>query len=417
MALNALYIGASGLKANSSYLDTIGQNLANLNTVGYKSQSSTFRDLVYQTMTGGSGPTATSGGVNPSQAGSGVTIATASSNFTQGSITPTSRSLDAAIQGSGFFVVSDGQTTQYTRAGSFDIDANGYLVDPNTGFRVQRTGPVGEGGGSNPVFQTVGDQDIAVPLGAGAPGVETAKVNYQGNLSSTTAVNGSTSTSIEIYDSQSTARTLTVTFTNTGSNTWKASATISGGTATLAADTITFDQSGLLQSPASLSVQISGIAGAGTQTISLNLGTIGQASGLSQFGGTTTATAVSQDGSGYGTLTAVSFDQAGNLMGQFSNGRSIALAQLAIASFNNEAGLLRQGNNYYSASPASGNPTIGPSGTGGRGTVQGSSLEGSNVDIAMEFSQLVIAQRGYQINSQTITVSNETLQYLTNVIR
>lgn len=417
MALNALFVGASGLQANSTALDVVGQNLANLNTTGFKEQRALFQDMVYQTLNSGSAPTANTGGVNPTQAGSGVAVGALGSLFNQGSITPTGRTLDAAIQGSGFFVVSNGSSTAFTRAGSFAIDANGYLVDPNTGFRVQRTGTVGEGSATTPGFQVVGNQDIKVPLGAGVQGVETANVNYQGNISSSLAVGESATTSIQVYDSLSTPRALTVTFTKTGPSTFTASAAVSGGTATIAANTVTFDQSGLLVSPATLSVALTGLSGAADQNITLNLGTPGQATGLTQFGGANTATAVTQDGTGFGTLNSTTFDQSGQLIGEFSNGRTLPLAQLAIAGFNNEAGLLREGNNYFSVSPASGQAIIGPGGSGGRGTVQGSSLEGANVDISTEFAQLIIAQRGFQVNAQTITVANEALQELANVIR
>jgi flagellar hook protein FlgE len=137
---------------------------------------------------------------------------------------------------------------------------------------------------------------------------------------------------------------------------------------------------------------------------------------VTQFGGTSTATAITQDGSGFGTLTDVSFDASGTLQGQFSNGRTIPLAQLAIAGFNNEGGLSRSGNNYFLTSAASGEALIGTAGSGGLGSVQGSALEGANVDISIEFSRLIIAQRGFQVNARTITAADETLQELANII-
>ncbi len=417
MALTALFTGSTGLQANSSALDVVGNNLANLNTTGYKTQRTLFKDLVYQTLNPGSAPSGSLGGTNPSQNGFGVAVGSVDSLFQQGSINPTGRSLDAAIQGAGFFVVSDGSTTAFTRAGSFAVDAAGFLIDPNTGFRVQRTGTVGEGNAVTPGFQVTGNNDIRVPFGAGAPGVQTSTVNFQGNLSSTLAVGQSTTTAIQVYDSQSTPRALTVTFTKTGANAFDVSAQISGGTASITTPGVTFDTAGLLVNPGTLAVDVTGIAGAAAQTITLNLGTPGQATGLTQFGGTSTAAAVTQDGSGFGTLTDVSFDNNGNVQGQFSNGRTIPIAQLAIAGFNNEGGLLRSGNNYFLTSAASGEALIGTAGSGGVGTVQGSALEGANVDIAIEFSRLIIAQRGFQVNARTITAANDTLQELANIIR
>lgn len=417
MALTALFTGSTGLLAFSRVLDVVGNNLANLNTTAYKLQRALFKDIFYQTLNPGSAPSGNFGGTNPSQIGFGSAIGVIDSVFLQGSINPTGRTLDAAIQGKGFFVVSNGTTTYYTRAGSFSVDAAGFLVDPVTGFRVQRTGTVGEPQPGLPGFQTPGVTDIRVPFGAGLSGVPTSNVVLQGNLSSTLNVGDSITTSIQIYDSQSTLRALVLTFTKTAVNQFQASATVTGGTATIPPTPIVFDTSGLLVSPATLTVSISGIAGAAPQNIVLDLGTPGTSSGLTQFGGSSTATAVTQDGFGSGTLVSVSFNQNGELVGQFSNGRTQPLAQLALAGFNNESGLLRSGNNYYSASPSSGEAIIGTAGSGGLGLVQGSALEGSNVDIATEFARLIIAQRGFQVNARTITAANETLQELANLIR
>ena len=252
MALNALFGGASGLAANSVVLDVVGQNLANLSTTGFKAQRAQFQDLVYQTLNPGSSPSGTTGGVNPAQAGSGVNVGAIGSLFTQGSIAPTGRVLDAAIQGSGFFVLSNGQRTTFSRAGSFSIDSAGYLVDPNTGFRVQRTGTTGEPSATSGGFQVTGNQDIRVPLGTGIPGTATANVSFQGNLSSGLAVGGTESSAIQVFDTQSTPRSLAITFTKTGANAFTATAQIAGGTATIAANNITFDSAGLLASPASV---------------------------------------------------------------------------------------------------------------------------------------------------------------------
>lgn len=418
MALNALFIGSSGLQANATALDVVGQNLANLNTTGFKTQRALFQDLVYQTLNAGSAPVGNLGGTNPTQAGSGVRVGALGSLFRQGSVTPTGRSLDAAIQGSGFFVVTNGTSTAYTRAGAFDVDAAGFLVDPNTGFRVQRTGSVGEPSGTAPGFQVVGDNNIRVPFGAGLQGLQTTTVRFQGNLSNSLAVGASSPpAAIQVYDSQSSARALTVTFTKTAANTFDVTATVGGGTATVTGGPVTFDTNGLLLGPATLSVALTGIPGAAAQTVTLNLGAVGTATGLTQFGGASTAAAITQDGSGFGTLTGISFDNAGQVQGEFSNGRTVAIAQLAIAGFNNESGLLRGGNNYFNSSASSGEAIVGPAGAGGRGTVQGGALEGSNVDVAAEFSRLIIAQRGFQVDARTISAANETLQELANILR
>jgi len=417
MTLAALFNGSSGLLANSAALDVVGNNLANLNTTGYKTQRVLFKDQLYQTLSNGSVGSTSNGGTNPIQQGFGVGVSGIESNFLQGAINPTSRPLDAAIQGKGFFVLRNSTGQVYSRSGAFDIDANGFMVDPTTGFFVQRAGTVGDAGGVTPGFQVPGNNNIKIPFGVGVPGVATANVNFQGNLSTTLPVGGTFQAGIQVFDTQSQSRVLTVTFTKTAQNTFSASATIVGGVATVTAAPIVFDTNGLLQSPASLVVAITGIPGAGAQNINFNLGTIGTATGLSQFGGFSTAQAVTQDGTGAGTLTSVSIDNEGKVQGQFTNGSVLAVAQLAVAAFNNEGGLVRVGNNYYTEGAASGQPLIGLASNGGRGSIQGAALEGSNVDISSEFTKLIVAQRGFQINARVITAGNETLQELANIIR
>lgn len=420
MALTALFTGASGLIANSTALDVVGNNLANLNTTGYKTQRVLFQDQVYQMISSGSaGDGATLGGTNASQIGYGVGIGTVSTQFLQGAINPTGRPLDVALQGGGFFTLRGVTGNVFTRAGSFGVDANGFLVDPATGARVQRFGTVGEGSGTLPAFQVPGDNDIRVPFGAGAVGSPTANVRYQGNLNRDAAVGDTVTAPIQIFDSQSGPQTLNVQFSKTGINTWQATGSLStaGTTVTIPPTPITFDGTGMLVSPASLTATITGIAGANPQTVNLLLGTPGSAVGISQFGGASNASAVTQDGTGAGSLTQVSVDANGNVQGSFTNGRVIPLAQLAISSFNNDGGLIREGDNYYVTGPGSGEALVGPAASGGRGIIQGNALEGSSVDVAIEFSRLILAQRGFQINSRTISVANETLQELANVVR
>lgn len=418
MSLNALFVGSSGLTTNSSALDVIGNNLANINTTGYKGQRMVFRDVVYQTLSAGTSSSTTTGGINPAQVGFGVGVGSIGALFTQGNLNPTGRSLDAGISGTGFFVMRNGQDQAFTRAGAFGVDSSGYLVDPATGFRVQRFGAVGEGSATDPAFQIPGNLDIQIPFGTGAAGVATTEVRYQGNLSTSMQVGDVGTTAIQIYDGQSTPRALTVTFTKTAANTYTASALVSGGTATVTGGNITFNDSGVLVGPGSLSIAVTGLPGiTGTQNVTLQLGTPGQTNGLTQFGGATTVSAVNQDGSGFGTLTDVSIDASGIVQGKFTNGRTINLAQIAIAGFNNEDGLIRTGNNYFRSSVASGEALIGLAGQGGRGTLQGGALEQANVDIAIEFSKLIVAQRGFQVNARTISTTNDTLQELASIIR
>lgn len=412
MALNAIYTGVTGLTANAQLLDVVGNNLANNNTTGFKAQRALFKDLVYQTIAAGSAASADQGSVNPSQIGFGVAVGTIHSVFQQGTLNPTGRTLDLGIQGSGFFVLANSSSTYYSRAGAFDVDSAGFLVDQTTGNRVQRFGIVGEGPGG---FQVTGENNIRIPFGAGLPGTPTANVTMQGNISSTLAVGESVSTAIQVFDTQATMHSLNVTFTKTAADTFSIAATVSGGTVTVPPGNITFDANGLLVGPSTIALTLNGLPG--PQTVTLQLGNPGSANGLTQFGGTSSAAAVAQDGFSAGTLNAVSVDTSGIIQGLFSNGRTVALAQLALSRFNNETGLLREGNNFFSASPASGTPLTGTAGTGARGAVIGGTLEGSNVDIAQEFSRLILAQRGFQINARVITVGNDVLQELSTIIR
>ncbi|QEL13308.1 flagellar hook protein FlgE [Limnoglobus roseus] len=420
MTLAALFSGASGLAANSTALDVVGNNLANLNTTGYKTQRTLFRDQVYQLLDGGSAAGVTgSGGTNASQLGNGVTVGTIDTQFTQGAVNPTGRSLDAAISGNGFFVLRSPTGQLYSRAGNFDVDSSGFLVEPSTGNRIQRTGTAGEGSATLPGFQVAGNNDIRVPIGSGVPGVPTSNVTFRGNVSSKTAVGDPAVnlTPIQFFDSQSGSHTLSVSFTKTADNTYSVSATATDATVTLPPTSVTFDTSGKLLSPASLAISITGIAGAATQTVNLNFGTPGQSTGLTQTGDATDGAAVTQDGSGSGTLLSVSIDANGTIQGLSSNGRTVPVAQLAIASFNNQGGLIRAGTNTFSTGPGSGEPLIGSANTGGRGAISGGALEGAGVDIAVEFSRLIIAQRGFQVNARTISAANDTLQELANIIR
>jgi flagellar hook protein FlgE len=416
--MSALNTGATGMIAFSTMLNVVGNNIANLNTPGYKDSEVSFQDLLYQTLNAGSPATATLGGTNPQQIGQGVALGATDTNFTQGTITPTGVSLNAAIQGTGFFILGSGSSQLFTRDGDFAVDSAGFLVDPTTGLQVQRTGTVGEATATTPGFQVAGNDNISVPYGAGLPGTETANVTFQGNIDNDLTTGQSVSASIQVFDSQSAAHTLTVTFTNAGTGTYNVSATVDGTAETVTGGPVTFGSNGLISGGSTLSVAVTGLSdGAASQTINLNIGSTGSSTGLTQFGTSSTAQAITQDGMPAGTLQSVSFETNGNVLGQFTNGETVPIAQLAIASFNNQNGLLQVGNNDYSASPSSGQPIIGTAGNGGLGTIEGGALEGSNVNISTEFTNLIIAQRGFQVNAETVTIADQVLADLANIIQ
>ncbi len=420
MALYAAFqAGVTGLLGYQTMLSVVGNNLANSSTTGFKSQRVDFQDLVYQNLSEGTAPGNGIGGTNPIQVGFGVNVGSIGSNFAQGPLQTTGRKLDLAIQGQGFYVVNDGQANVFTRAGAFDLDQDGFLVQAGTGFRLQRFGNVGEATATTPAFQTPGDNDINIPLGIGIIAQPTTTVSLRGNLSTSLAVGDTFTTAIQVYDTQGTQHALTLTFTKTAANTFSLSATVPGGTVTgVPVAPITFNPDGTLAGPATATVTLAFPPNlpAG-QAVTLQLGTVGSASGLSQFGGDSTAAAFSQDGSGAGTLVDYNFSQTGVVEGVFSNGRIVPIAQIALARFANQDGLLRLGDNLYQESANSGPPLIDAAATAGRGVLTQGALEGSNVDVATEFTRLIVAQRGFQINARGLTAASDVLQELANIIR
>lgn len=697
--INALFSSSSGLRVHQEMLDVVGNNLANISTPGYKSQRIRFSNQFSELLESNSGPTEDSGGKNPVEIGLGVQIASVDTNFQQGTTEATGNALDLAIQDNGFFLVRDANRFLATRAGAFSIDARSYLVDPSTGYRVQRVGTVGEGTATAPAFQVTGNNDIRIPLGITIPGKATEKVTFRGNLDAraevpqaavlrmaqpltvnnqpatlTTLLNdldqttaaytagdriliqgsrndgstvaavftatgtaadtveallnvintaflaatpgiganaeldnnghivltanqtgpskmtliltsdpadavaasgitnftnfqtivdgkrgGVTTTSLEIFDRQFSAHNLTFTFQKAGFNEWNLIATLDDGSGTItrygednavvglrfnengsfqgvvgtatpqqlalsqpltvgqtaatlttpldqldqhsltpyaAGDVLTIsgterdgrpitpvnfdpvgktlgdlidainaafqtataslDASGNIvlasdtngQSELSLSLrdsnsnvgrtsfgsfveavrgvdgddsitfEITNIAGFGTkQTIQLNFGSQNGFDGLTQFGGFNSAASTDQDGFAHGTLVDSEVQQDGIIVGQFSNGRTEPLAQIAIATFANPQGLERVGGNYFAPNPSSGQPVITTAGAGGAGTIQSGVLESSNVDVGIEFTQLIAAQRGFQVNARAFSVANQVLEETANLLR
>src|SRR5438552_5546473 len=205
---SSLFAGVSGLRSFQDMLDVAGNNLANTNTTGFKSQRTRFADLLYATLTQASGTSSNVGGTNPSQVGFGVKVNAIDQDFSQGSLEPTGGSLDLAIQGNGFFVVNNGFQNLYTRDGAFGVDENNFLVDPATGFHVQRFGPVGEGSATSPAFQTAGGTSIKIPFGTGVPGKATSNITLQGNLSAgATGPLAQTLTSVQAFKAGGVAAT------------------------------------------------------------------------------------------------------------------------------------------------------------------------------------------------------------------
>ena len=401
----------SGLAANNTALDVVGNNLSNLNTTGFKSDSILFKDIMGQT----SGST---------QIGAGVATSGTSKQFTQGSIQPTAGALDAAIEGNGLFVVRDNAgSVLYTRAGSFKFNSNGTLVS-STGERVQGWST------TNGVLDTTGNiGDISITAVASQPPTASSKMTLTANLDAAAATGDKFSTPLQVVDSLGVTHVLTFTFTKTGSNAWDYDISIpgediTGGTAgtpsSLASGSLAFDDAGALTTPtAGTLVNVATTTGlvSGAKDLSIDWSPYAPdgTSLLSQFAQTSAASATSQDGILASQLTGIRLGDGGSLMATFSSGKQVAIAQLALAAIGNPDSLVSVGNNNFQLGTETLTPTVGMPDTGNRGKLLGGSLESSNVDLAREFTNLIIYQRGYQANAKVITTQDQLSQVLLNI--
>lgn len=402
----------SGLSAISTAVDIVGNNLANLNTVGYKASTVSFHDLMGTQMGTSSG----------TAAGIGVAAPLSTRHFTQGSIQQSTGAFDAAIEGQGFFVVRDNNGRQlYTRAGNFTIDASGHLVTA-TGQFVQ--GWASDGG---TLSISGAPADLVLPMSGLSPAKATATVSFSGNLDAgATAGDASATYSVplQIVDSLGSGHTITVTFNKSAAGKWDYTAAIpaadlkQGGTTQLAKGTLSFDANGKLD-PATkpVSLSITGFAnGAGDANISWNL-TSGGAGLITQFAEKSGVSAANQDGRLSGQITGVGLADGGLLVARYSSGQQQTIGQIALASITNPESLVSVGDNNLAATPGTSAAAIGPAGSSGRGSVIAGALEASTVDIAVEFTNLITFQRSYAANSRVITTGDEMLQDLVNIKR
>ncbi|HZL80968.1 MAG TPA: flagellar hook protein FlgE [Demequina sp.] len=391
--LRSLFSGISGLRSHQTMLDVTGNNIANVNTTGFKSSQTQFQDALSQVVQNASGAQAGTGGTNPAQVGLGVRVAGVTTNFTQGASQLTGRSTDMMIQGDGFFVVRKGADTFYTRAGGFDFDATGQMVLPGEGALVQGWAAV------NGVIDTNSPlTDLRVPAGTLMGAIATTSATYEGNLQSDAATGTTIERAVKAYDSTGVEREITLTFTKSAAG-WSLAA--ADGTSTAAPGAMTFAADGSLTSPTGFTLG----------SVSVDLSTV------TGFAGVQTAAASTQDGHSAGTLQAFSLGADGTITGSFSNGLKQTVGRIALGNFTNPAGLEKAGGSLFRTTVNSGNAQVGAAGTGGRGGLAGGALEMSNVDLSSEFTNLIIAQRGFQANSRVITTSDELLQELVNLKR
>ena len=561
----ALMAGVSGLQAHQRMLDVAGNNLANINTVGYKSSRIIFSELLAQTLKRASAPTSTIGGINPQQIGSGVQVGGITPDTSQGNLMRTNNPLDLAIEGEGYFVLNDGSRNVYTRVGAFAVDAGSNLVDPSTGYIVQRIGTVGESDG----FQTPGDTNTKIPYDVAMPASATSEIKVAGNLSANatletpqtnvlrsdtaytasgsnaigstligdldqfsgafgvvdtdgtlyvtgvapdgTAITDAVGLSVDatttlndvlayietqfgaanvtasisngrivVTDDNSGYSQTDIAFSYTGSSDGTDSLAVPGyfEVATVGGEEvknfniITYDSQGgshVLSGAfvrtntvnlwdlvlTSVSGNVSGLAfgdrriegiefngsdgsfaglnsvigdtaqftvsfahdPTNPQVITVDMGNQGQYNGLTQFARSSTAVAKEQDGYQTGELSSVSVSSEGYIIGSFTNGIKKNLAAVQLALFKNPPGLESVGNGYFTSSVNSGEPIATQGLIGGAGMIHGGSLEKSNADVASLFVSMIEAQNGYHANARTITVANDMLKELTNLIR
>ncbi len=411
----AMFTGVTGLQAYQRQIDVIASNIANVNTTGYRGSRALFQDLFSQTLSGPRAPVGNFGGSNPSQVGLGVQLGSIDVNYQQGGLTTTGVASDLAIQGNGFFILSDGNGGYfYTRDGSFDLNSNGQLRDPATGFLVQgfqadATGAIDPNG---PLT------NITIPVGTSSIVRATTAVTLAGNLNSGTTVGDTVVRTVQVYDSLGTPRNLTLTFTKTANPnqwSWATTSTDPAINTITGSGTITFNPDGSINTGGTGNVSITFNAGpsAPTSPFAFNF----DFNTVTQLSATSDVSIQTQDGFQRGVLQSFNIGDDGVINGVFSNGLTRVIGQVALATFANNGGLVRNGSNLFRDSPASGLAQVGTANTGGRGSISGGELEGSNVDLGTEFSNLIIAQRAFQANARTITASDTILQETVNLIR
>ncbi len=462
--MRSLYSGVSGMQNHQTRMDVLGNNIANVNTTGFKRGRVNFQDLLSQQMSGAAKPTDELGGVNPKEVGLGMNVASIDTIHTQGSLQTTGVQTDVAIQGNGFFVMKSGEKSYYTRAGTFGLDNEGTLVNPANGMRVQ--GWMAQDIDGTLILNTSSQpENLVVPVGQKIDARGTTNVNYACNLdkrlpeipegaSRADILSSTWATEFQVYDEFGQEHTLNVSFTRVPgtNNQWQATVNVDptdGGAAATRVGLnttdgtgnsflVNFDNNGMLAGvtdtagnatpeAGAVMVQVSfNVAGAnpqpdGTptrQNFSINLGEIGSVKNtVTQFSEKSSTKAYEQDGYKMGYLENFKIDQSGIITGVYSNGANRTIGQIAMATFANQGGLEKAGENTYVQSNNSGIANVGVSGVAGKGKLIAGALEMSNVDLTEQFTDLIVTQRGFQASSKTIQTSDTMLDTVLNLKR
>ena len=405
--LSSLYTGVSGLSANSEAMGIIGDNISNVNTVGFKSSKAVFSDLFSTVLANGS---------TTRQLGRGSQLSGTLKEFSQGAFEASSNALDMALDGSGFFVVNNGQGNQYTRAGQFRLNDNG-LVQTVTGQTLQ-----GQRVTNGTVSSTVEGIDLA---GVQSSPEATTSFTLGANLDASSSSAATFNSPISIYNSVGTQVTASIQFSKVdGANSWTYNISTSEGTLTSGASgTVSFDNSGNLTSPVtdpSIVIDYSASASpALTQTLSWDLvNSSGTTNGkLTGFAAASNNNSLVQDGFSTGTLVGLTTDSAGIISGLFNNGQTDKLFQVTLGDFLAPTGLQRAGSNLFSETADSGQVVLGTAGTGGFGGITGQSLELSNVDLAEQFVTMIQTQQAFQASARIITTADDLMTEAVNLVR
>ena len=462
--MRSLYSGVSGLQNHQTRMDVIGNNISNVNTTGFKRGRVNFQDMISQQVGGAAKPTEELGGVNPKDVGLGMTVATIEQVFTQGNLQSTGVSTDVAIQGNGFFILKDGEESYYTRNGQFGLDRDGTLVNPANGQRVQ--GWMARDLNGEQIVQTAATPtDLVVPVGSKDPAKQTENVLFACNLNKNTPeivegasesdiAKGTWGTEQKIYDSFGNEHLLSVSFTKVPgvANSWQATVNVDSDNAEFTQTRIglgttdgvqntfivNFDNYGQLASVEDSSGNISNQDGEIVlqssytvpnanadengnpyrQIFNINLGTIGSMKNtITQSASKSTTKAYSQDGYTLGYLDNFKIDSSGTITGVYSNGTNRVIGQLALATFANDRGLEKAGNNTYSETNNSGQANIGESGIAGKGSLLAGALEMSNVDLSEQMTDMIVTQRGFQSNAKTIQTADTLLETVLSLKR
>lgn len=428
--MKALNTAASGIRSHGEALSIVGDNIANVNTVGFKRSRANFSDMLGRSIAGGSAMP---------QPGAGSKVGSIQQMWEQGALLSTGAPTDLALNGGGFFMVNGNvagvEGNHYTRAGQFFLDDEGYLTNPEglrlQGYPADATGAVGG---------TVGDLSVEGDTLAANP---TASIDVAANLDADAAVpaawdptdpsgTSNFSTNVTVYDSLGASHELTVYYRKSGANTWEwhamaDGAEVTGGTPGTpfegASGTLTFTTDGKLDTETTSASSWDFVDATAAQAITFDFGdslTTDSGTGLggsTQYAAPSSVTGLSQDGYGAGEVAGVSIGQDGTIMGVFTNGQRRTLGQVAVADFASVDGLERSGQGLWTETQASGEALVGAAGTGGRGAVVAGALEGSNVDLAREFVDLIAYQRGFSANSRIVTTADEMYSELVNLKR